>query len=122
MESYYLMGEERKTTPLDAEQLLRGLSVTGKLIGFRYTVYMIEQAAQDPDRIHLITKCLYPETARRYGTTASAVERALRNVINAVWERTNHRLLEHIAGAVLRRPPTNSEFIDMLAGYLRKHR
>ena len=47
--------------PLTAERLLRSLSVTGKLLGFHYTAYMIEQVAVDPARVHLITKRLYPE-------------------------------------------------------------
>ena len=119
---FYLSGQVHQDGQLDAEQLLRGLSVTGKLVGFRYAVYMVEQVTDDPDGIYLITKRLYPETAHRFGVTVSSVERALRNVVHAVWERTDHGLLEYIAGTTLHRPPTNSEFIDMLAGYLRRNR
>ena len=107
---------------LDAERLLRALSVTGKLVGFQYAIYMIELITDDPARVRLITKRLYPETAEQFGTTGSAVERAIRNLIYAVWDRTDHTLLEHIAGTPLKRPPSNSEFLDMLAGYLRNHR
>lgn len=122
MALFYLSGQVHQDGQLDAEQLLRGLSVTGKLVGFRYAVYMVEQVTDDPDGIYLITKQLYPETAHRFGVTVSSVERALRNVVHAVWERTDHGLLEYIAGTTLHRPPTNSEFIDMLAGYLRRNR
>lgn len=122
MALFYLSGQVHQDGQLDAEQLLRGLSVTGKLVGFRYAVYMVEQVTDDPDGIYLITKRLYPETAHRFGVTVSSVERALRNVVHAVWERTDHGLLEYIAGTTLHRPPTNSKFIDMLAGYLRRNR
>lgn len=42
---YYVPEYERdaEQTPLDAERLLRLLGVTGKLSGFRYAVYMVEQ-------------------------------------------------------------------------------
>ena len=108
--------------PLTAERLLRSLSVTGKLLGFRHTAYMIEQVAVDPARVHLITKRLYPETAQQFGTTDTAVERAVRTLIDAVWDRTDHEMLEYIAGTPLKRPPTNSEFLDMMAEYLKTHR
>ena len=121
MAIFYFSGQVHQDGPLDAEQLLRGLSVTRKLIGFRYAVYMIEQVADNPDNIYLITKRLYPDTARHFNATVTSVERALRNVVHSVWERTDHGLLEYIAGTALRNPPTNSEFIDMLASYLRKN-
>ena len=42
---YYVPEYEKDAAqaPLDAERLLRLLGVTGKLSGFRYAVYMIEQ-------------------------------------------------------------------------------
>lgn len=125
MASYWFISEWEKNMaekPLDVERLLRALSVTGKLVGFQYAIYMIEQITDDPARVRLITKRLYPETAEQFGTTSSAVERAIRNLIYAVWDRTDHTLLEHIAGTPIKRPPSNSEFLDMLAGYLRNHR
>lgn len=120
----FMLSWERTMTerPLTAERLLRSLSVTGKLLGFHYTAYMIEQVAVDPARVHLITKRLYPETAQKFGTTDTAVERAVRTLIDAIWDRTDHEMLEHIAGTPLKRPPTNTEFLDMMAEYLKTHR
>ena len=83
MALFYLSGQVHQDGQLDAEQLLRGLSVTGKLVGFRYAVCMVEQVTDDPDGIYLITKRLYPKTAHRFGVTVSSVERALRNVVHA---------------------------------------
>ena len=121
---YYLSEWERNMTgqPLSAEGLLRGLGATGKLIGFRYAIHIIASVAEDPTRMHLITKRLYPEVAQEFGTTPSAVERAVRNLIYSIWNRGDRSCLERVAGARLMRPPTNGEFIDMLAGYLRNHR
>ena len=108
--------------PLDAERLLRGLGVTGKLIRFRYTVFMVEQVVEDPDRIQLITKRLYPDTAHHFGVSPMSVERAVRILIRTCWERSDYSFLEHIAGVSLEHIPSNSDFIDMLAGYLRRLR
>lgn len=112
--------EERVESSLNAEQLLRGMGVTRKLVGFRYVVFMVEQVMDDPDRIQLITKRLYPDTGRQFGVTAMSVERAVRTLIRTCWERSDHSFLEHIAGASIDHIPSNSEFIDMLAGYLQR--
>lgn len=106
--------------PVDAEQLLRALGATGKLVGFRYLIYMIERVALQPEHIQLVTKCLYPETGRYFGVSANSVERSARTVVEVCWRKEDHSFLEHIAGTQLEHMPTNSEFIDMLAGYLRR--
>ena len=68
---YYVPEYERdaEQTPLDAERLLRLLGVTGKLSGFRYAVYMVEQVRDQPDNVLLITKRLYKQTADHFNTT-----------------------------------------------------
>lgn len=105
---------------MDAEQLLRSLGATGKLKGFLGTAYMIEQVEQDPSVLTCITKCLYPQTAKRFETSAKAVERNLRTVIRICWERSDQSFLEEVAGMHLCRRPTNSQFLDMAAAYLRQ--
>ena len=47
------------------------------------------------------------------------VERNLRTLIQSCWNYPDHSFLNLIAGAELRQPPTNSQFIDILAAYLR---
>ena len=97
---YFVPDREADTfkMPLTAERLLRSLGATGKLAGFRCTVYMIERIQENP----------------------ASVERNLRTLIHFCWSRTDHSFLAHIAGTDLRTPPTNSEFLDMLASYLRE--
>ena len=109
---YYVPEYERdaEQTPLDAERLLRLLGVTGKLSGFRYAVYMVEQVRDQR---------LYKQTAEHLNTTPSCVERNLRTLIQSCWNQLDHDFLNVIAGTQLRQPPTNSQFIDMMAAYLR---
>ena len=106
--------------PMDAERLLRCLGVTGRLVGFRYTIYMVECVCNEPEQIQLITKRLYPDTARLFKVSAASVERTLRTVVRTCWRQPDHSFLDHVAGVTLYRQPTNTEFIDMLAGFLRR--
>ena len=105
--------------PLNAERLLRLLGVTGKLTGFYYAVYMIEQVQNQPENMVLLTKRLYVQTAKHFSTTPNCVERNLRTLVQSCWAVSNHNLLNLIAGAELKQAPTNSQFIDMMAAYLR---
>ena len=83
--------------PLTAERLLRSLGTTGKLAGFRCTVYMVERIQEDPEQLQLITKRLYKETGKKFGVSAASVERNLRTLIHFCWSRTDHSFLAHIA-------------------------
>lgn len=115
-------GRERPATivPLDAERLLRRLGCTRKLRGFPCTVYMVERITEDPEAMKQVTTRLYPETAARFGFSCAAVERNLRTMVRHCWAWPDHTLLEHIAGGPLRFCPTNSEFLDIMADFLRK--
>ncbi|MBS5590962.1 sporulation initiation factor Spo0A C-terminal domain-containing protein [Flintibacter sp. HCN-6482] len=124
MKIYFLVPEDElpqdqfDRKALDIEALLRRLGVTRKLTGFQYVCYMVNQVVEDPSRLSLITKRLYPETARHFHTTRDSIELATRNVIRAVWGQADHRLLDHIAGIHLEKRPSNCEFIDILSSFL----
>lgn len=114
------VSERDANAPLDADRLLRLLGASGKLSGFYYAVYMLEQVKQKPDHVLLITKRLYKQTAQHFGTTSNCVERNLRTLVQVCWRQPDHGLLDRIAGSPLSQPPTNTQFIDMLSAYLRQ--
>lgn len=114
------VSELDKNVSLDAERLLRLLGVSGKLSGFHFAVYMLEQVQEKPEYVLLITKRLYSQTAQYFHTTTNCVERNLRTLVQACWRQPDHSLLERIAGHPLSQPPTNAQFIDMVAAFLRK--
>ena len=71
----------------------------------------------EPEYINAVTKRLYPEIAKRNGTTASRVERAIRHAIEVAWDRGDVDTLNSYFGYTihnLRGKPTNSEFIAMM--------
>ena len=79
-------------------------------------------AVKDVDMINQITKQLYPDLAKKYKTTPSRVERAIRHAIEVAWNRGQIESMENIFGYTVnsnRGKPTNSEFIAMIADKLR---
>lgn len=115
MSKYYYLSEHALT----AERLLRMLGVSGKLLGFQYAAFMVEEAEAEPEEVQMVTKGLYTKTAQKFRTTSACVERNLRTLIMACWSYSDHSLLDEIAGVHLEKPPTNKQFIDILAAYLR---
>ena len=74
------------------------------------------------DVINQITKQLYPDIAKKYETTPSRVERAIRHAIEVAWGRGQTETVESIFGytvSAAKGKPTNSEFIAMIADKLR---
>ena len=125
MAKYLIISEEEANNMKEkftAEQLLRRLGVTGRLEGFRSTISLVEQVAEDPAALQLITKRLYPDTARQFGITPSALERSVRTLIRFCWEREDHAFLDRMAGCHVEQRPSNTEFIDILANYIRQGR
>ncbi len=79
-------------------------------------------AVKEPDVINGVTKVLYPTVAKKNGTTASRVERAIRHAIEVAWDRGDVDVLNSYFGYTihnLRGKPTNSEFIAMIADKIR---
>ena len=76
----------------------------------------------DNEIINSVTKVLYPSVAKKYGTTSSRVERAIRHAIEVAWDRGDLEVLNSFFGYTVqnsRGKPTNSEFIAMIADNLR---
>ena len=68
-----------------------------------------------------ITKELYPGIARKFDTTASKVERAMRHAIDVAWTRGQMENINMLFGSKLyvkHEKPTNGEFIALIADRL----
>lgn len=65
-----------------------------------------------------VTKDVYPSIAKKYQTTSSRVERAIRHAIEISWVRGDITLMEDLFGNSIdfeRSRPTNSEFLTTIA-------
>ena len=77
------------------------------------------------DVINAITKVLYPQVAKAFGTTPSRVERAIRHAIEVAWGRGSMDTISRIFGCTIntgKGKPTNSEFIALIADRIRLER
>ena len=96
--------------------LLDRLGVTANYTGFFHTSYAVYLATQQPERLLLVTKWLYPEVARHYQTSWRCVERNIRAASAIAW-RTNLPLLEELAHRPLPQRPTASTFLAILTAF-----
>ena len=74
------------------------------------------------DVLNAITKILYPTVAKKYQTTSSRVERAIRHAIEVAWSRGKLDTLDELFGYTVsngKGKPTNSEFIALVADTIR---
>ena len=98
--------------------IIHEIGVPAHIKGYQYLREAIMIAVNDMDVINAVTKVLYPEVAKRFCTTPSRVERAIRHAIEVAWDRGDVDVLNSYFGYTihnLRGKPTNSEFIAMIA-------
>lgn len=116
---------ERDTGPALETQvtaIIHEIGVPAHIKGYQYLRDSIMLAVKEPDVINGVTKVLYPTVAKKNGTTASRVERAIRHAIEVAWDRGDVDVLNSYFGYTihnLRGKPTNSEFIAMIADKIR---
>ena len=95
-------GETEEESPVALERLVTSIihevGVPAHIKGYQYVREAIILAVQDMDVINAVTKVLYPEVARRYNTTPSRVERAVRHAIETAWDRGDLETLQRYFG------------------------
>lgn len=101
----------------DIYDLLYSLGVTANYTGFFHTAYAVSLCVEQPDKLLLVTKWLYPEVAKQYQTKWKAVERNIRTVGGIIW-RENRPLLEELARRPLAAKPRNAQLLAILAASL----
>ena len=103
-------------------QIIHQIGVPAHIKGYQYLRTAILLTIDDSEIINSVTKILYPSVAKKYSTTTSRVERAIRHAIEVAWDRGDVDTLNSYFGYTIqnnRGKPTNSEFIAMIADNLR---
>ena len=98
--------------------IIHEIGVPAHIKGYQYLREAIGLAVADMEIINAVTKVLYPAVAKKFGTTASRVERATRHAIEVAWDRGDLETLQKYFGYTVsnaKGKPTNSEFIAMIA-------
>ena len=103
-------------------EFMLDMGVPAHLKGYHYLRTAILMAGKDMEVVGSVTKLLYPEIAKLFKTTEQKVERAIRNAIEVSWVRGNADTFEDLFGYSFltgNTRPTNSEYIAVVADYIR---
>ena len=118
-------GRDARRETLDLEavvtDIIHEIGVPAHIKGYQYLREAIILTINDMEMINAVTKVLYPEVARKFSTTPSRVERAIRHAIEVAWDRGDIEVLQKYFGYTvsnIKGKPTNSEFIAMIADHL----
>lgn len=106
----------------DVTDMIHEIGVPAHIKGYQYLREAIMMSVEEPDMLGSITKVLYPTIAKRYQTTSSRVERAIRHAIEVAWNRGRMETLDNLFGYTINNgkgKPTNSEFIALIADKIR---
>lgn len=101
--------------------IIHEIGVPAHIKGYHYLREAIILTINNMEMINAVTKVLYPEVAKRFNTTPSRVERAIRHAIEVAWDRGDVEVLQKFFGYTvsgIKGKPTNSEFIAMIADCL----
>ncbi len=116
--------ELTKKEEIYISQLLKNMGIPMHLLGYEYIKTCIVLIRSDKEYMRSITKMLYPEVAKKYETTGSRVERAIRHAIEVSCSRGKYELLDEVLGYNInckKGKPSNSEFLAIITDYFRLH-
>lgn len=125
-ESKTMFEAERRTHDLekDVTDMIHEIGVPAHIKGYQYLREAIMMSVEDTEMLNSITKILYPSIAKKFQTTPSRVERAIRHAIEVAWSRGKMETLDALFGYTInigKGKPTNSEFIALIADKIRLH-
>ena len=111
-----------KSLDVEVTKIIHQMGVPAHIKGYQYLRDAILMVIGEVNLLGAVTKELYPLIAKKYMTTPSRVERAIRHAIELAWDRGNVDMMNRFFGYTInveRGKPTNSEFIAMVADKLR---
>ncbi len=107
-------GMAAKAHAFEVEKLIIELGVPPHIKGFLYIRDAILMLFEDEVKIHGVTKIMYPEIAKEYGTTGVRVERAIRHAIDLTWSRSGFNPVKEFF-PYNNKKPSNTEFLAFLS-------
>lgn len=120
--SSIIISNDTKDLETEVTNIIHEIGIPAHIKGYQYLRDAIMMAINDMDILNSITKQLYPSIAKRFNTTPSRVERAIRHAIEVAWSRGKMDTIDKLFGYTVNNgkgKPTNSEFIALIADKLR---
>jgi len=119
-----VLGDEQGKYNLSApiQDMLLSIGVPPNIYGYAYITYAVELLLKDSEYQHYVTKGLYVDIAKRYNSTPSRVERAIRHAISVAWLHGNAELIHRVFRNCVRPDrgvPSNSVFLARLFYYIK---
>ena len=111
-----------QTLEEDVTEIIHEVGVPAHIKGYQYLREAIIMSVNNMDMLNSITKILYPGIAKKFDTTPSRVERAIRHAIEVAWSRGKMDTLDDLFGYTIsngKGKPTNSEFIALITDKIR---
>lgn len=106
----------------DVTSIIHDVGVPAHIKGYQYLREAIIMCVNDNEMLNSITKILYPSIAKKFQTTPSRVERAIRHAIEVAWNRGKMETIDELFGYTInveKGKPTNSEFIALISDKIR---
>lgn len=118
------LGEQKEDVNMEVivTEIIHQIGVPAHIKGYHYLREAIIISVYDEEMLESVTKILYPTVAKRFDTTSSRVERAIRHAIEIAWDRGDVDILNSYFGYTVntgKGKPTNSEFIALISDKLR---
>lgn len=115
-------GCKEKDLESKVTDIIHEIGVPAHIKGYQYLREAIVMSVMDIEMLNSITKILYPTISKKYQTTPSRVERAIRHAIEVAWSRGKMDTIDELFGYTINNgkgKPTNSEFIALIADKIR---
>ncbi len=121
VKEYYKAKKRSMTLDEKISDIFIAIGIPPHIKGYSYLREGIKNMVDDPVIINNVTRGLYPGIAKKFNTTPSKVERAIRHAIEVAWNRGRTEAISAIFGTRVylgAEKPTNSEFIALVADKL----
>ena len=121
-QAYETIEVKPRNLEADVTNIIHEIGVPAHIKGYQYLRDAIMMSVDDMEMLNSITKILYPTIAKKYQTTSSRVERAIRHAIEVAWSRGKMDTIDELFGYTIntgKGKPTNSEFIALIADKIR---
>ena len=118
----YVEQDMMKSLEEDVTGIIHEVGVPAHIKGYQYLREAIIMSVNNMDMLNSITKILYPSIAKKFQTTSSRVERAIRHAIEVAWSRGKMDTLDDLFGYTIsngKGKPTTSEFIALITDKIR---
>ena len=119
------IAKEKQTENIEdvISEIFFELGMPEHIMGHQYSVYAVKLVVENSDIINAVVRELYPAVAKKFNTTTSRVERAIRHSVEFTWDRSDIDVIEKYFGNTVssaKGKPTNSEFIARIANIVRR--